>query len=73
MPEPTPWPTNFEKTPRLTLATVGRRTDKIHKVTINFATADGRVFVVSSRKDRDWVKNLPKNPKVEVTVKEATR
>jgi deazaflavin-dependent oxidoreductase (nitroreductase family) len=73
MSESSSWPAGFDNEPRLTLSTVGRKTGRTHKVTINFVAQDGRIFVVSSRKNRDWVKNALKNPAVPVTIKGATR
>lgn len=67
------WPSDFEKTPRLDLSTIGRKTGKIHSVTINFVTLGSRIFVVSSGKNRDWVKNVLKNPKVKVTINNVTK
>jgi deazaflavin-dependent oxidoreductase (nitroreductase family) len=73
MSEPSSWPADFQKAPRLDLATVGRKTGKIHKVKINFATMGDRIFVVSMNESRDWAKNLLKNPEAEATIKDTTR
>ena len=70
----TEWPAGFEKKGTLKISTIGRRTDRIHDVTTWFAVDDdGRFFVATQDTMRDWVKNVTKNPSVEVTIGGTTR
>jgi deazaflavin-dependent oxidoreductase (nitroreductase family) len=62
-------PAGFEKKRTLRISTIGRRTGRRHDVTIWFAVDfDGRLFIATGDGRRDWVKNVMKNPSVEVTI-----
>lgn len=68
------WPAGFEKQGTLRISTIGRRTGRKHDVSIWFAVnADGRLFVATRDKRRDWVRNVMKNLSVEVTISGVTR
>jgi deazaflavin-dependent oxidoreductase (nitroreductase family) len=68
------WPIGFEKKGTLKISTIGRRTGRRHVVTTWFAVDDdGRFFVATQDTRRDWVKNVTKNPSVEVTISGATQ
>ena len=70
----TGWPADFEKQGTLKISTIGRRTGRRHQVTIEFAVdSDGRIFIATRDKRRDWVRNVMKNPSVEVTIGGVTR
>jgi len=59
------WPAEFEKKGILKISTIGRR----HAVTTWFAVdRDGKPFVATQDTRRDWVRNVMKNPSVELTV-----
>lgn len=65
-------PENYKKERTLKIATVGRKTGRIHKVKVWFGVDEkGRLFL-SSLPSRDWVKNVLKNPDVEITIKDKT-
>lgn len=67
------WPSSFERSKTLRLATIGRKTRRRHEVTVNFVVGDGRLFVTTRDNNRDWVQNLLKNPSCEVTISKVTR
>jgi deazaflavin-dependent oxidoreductase (nitroreductase family) len=68
------WPTGFEKKPTMKISTIGRRTGRPHRVTIQFVVdKDWRMFVITANAKRDWVRNVLKNPSVEVTIAAVTR
>jgi deazaflavin-dependent oxidoreductase (nitroreductase family) len=70
----TEWPFGFERKGTLKISTIGRRTGRRHGVTTWFAVdTDGRIFIATQDTGRDWVRNVAKNPSVEVTIGEATR
>ena len=70
----TEWPTGFERHGTLKISTVGRITGMRHEVKIQFALdTDGRFFIATRDKRRDWVRNIVKNPSVEVTISGVTR
>jgi deazaflavin-dependent oxidoreductase (nitroreductase family) len=70
----TEWSAGFEKQRTLEISTVGRRTGIRHEVKIQFALdADGRLFIATRDRRRDWVRNVMKNPSVEVTISGVTR
>jgi len=51
------------------ITTWGRRTGRRHTVTIWFAAGDGDTIWLSTlRTDRDWPKNVAKNPDVEIEI-----
>lgn len=56
------------------LTTTGRRTGRPHTVEIWAAAHAGRLYVLSGRGERaDWVRNLVKDPAVQVRVGDETR
>jgi deazaflavin-dependent oxidoreductase (nitroreductase family) len=58
---------NRESLVRLTVR--GRKSGKPHTVKIWFAVGNGKVYVTSARgTDADWVKNLRKNPDVQLQI-----
>lgn len=67
------WPAGFEKKGTLKISTIGRRTGRRHDVATWFAVDDGRLFVATQDARRDWVRNVMKNPSVEITIGGATR
>jgi len=67
------WSPGYEKRSRLKLATIGRRTGRRHEVSIDFVVHDGRLFVTGSNIERDWMKNVLKNPQVEVEIDGVSR
>ena len=70
----TEWPAGFEKKGTLKISTIGRRTGQRHDVTTWFAVDhDRRLFIATQDTRRDWVRNVQKNPSVEVTIGGATR
>ena len=49
------------------LTTIGRRTGRPHTIEIWFAVSGGAIYLMSGNRDRsDWVRNLAKNPRVQV-------
>jgi hypothetical protein len=65
----TEWPAGFEKKGTLKISTIGRRTGRRHDVTTWFAVdKDGRLFVATQDTGRDWVRNVLRNPSVELTI-----
>ena len=66
------WPDGYEKQATLKITTVGRRTGQRHEVTIQFVADDGKLLVTTRDSRRDWVRNVLKNPAVEVTIGEVT-
>ena len=53
----------------LKLGTTGRKTGIKRVTTVWFGILDGRLYVSSGRGEcSDWVKNLKKSPRVEITV-----
>lgn len=49
----------------------GRKSGKSHTVKIWFAAGNGKIYVTSARgMDADWVKNLRKNPDVQLQIGE---
>jgi len=70
----TEWPIGFEKRPTLKISTIGRRTGRPHQVTIQFVVDNnGRMFAITANAHRDWVRNVLKNPSVEVTIAAVTK
>jgi hypothetical protein len=68
------WPVEYEKEPRLTISTIGRKTGRRHDVKIWFAVdKDRRLLIATHDTRRDWVRNALKNPSVEVTIGDVTR
>lgn len=68
------WPAGFEKQGTLRISTIGRRTGRRHEVSIWFAVdSDGRLFIMTRDKRRDWVRNVMTNPSAEVTISGVTR
>ncbi len=51
----------------LQLTTIGRKTGKRHTVTVWFVV-EGMVYLVTSKMNRDWVRNVVKNGKVELDI-----
>ncbi len=68
------WPNAYEKQGTLNITTIGRRSGRRHETTIWFAADEnGRLFVSTRDERRDWVRNVLKNPSVEVTIAGVTR
>ena len=64
-----PWLESAKNKLTLKLVTTGRRTGRKYKVKIWFAILDARLYVLSGRGEKsDWVKNIKKSPRVEITV-----
>jgi len=64
-----PWLESAKNKLTLKLVTTGRRTGRKYKVKIWFAILDARLYVLSGRGEKsDWVKNIRKSPRVEITV-----
>ena len=58
----------------LQLATTGRKTGIKRATTIWFGILDGRLYVSSGRGEgSDWVKNIKKYPRVEITIGGTTK
>jgi len=58
----------------LQLATTGRKTGLKRVTTIWFGILDGRLYVSSGRGEgSDWVKNIKKHPRVEITIGGVTK
>lgn len=58
----------------LQLATTGRKTGLKRSTTIWFGVLDGNLYVSSGRGEHsDWVKNIAKNARVEVTIARVTK
>ncbi|MGH2354184.1 MAG: nitroreductase family deazaflavin-dependent oxidoreductase [Chloroflexota bacterium] len=56
------------------LTTTGRRTGNPHTIEIWFAAHDGRLYLLcGSRHRSDWVRNLKRNPQVQVRIGGETR
>jgi deazaflavin-dependent oxidoreductase (nitroreductase family) len=51
-----------EKLMRLT--SIGRKTGRVHTVTIWFALRDGKVYLSHEGEETDWMKNIKKNSRV---------
>lgn len=69
----TGWPPGYENVRTLRIATIGRRTERRHEVTVWFGVDERERLFVSSLPGRDWVKNIINNPSVEVTIRGVTR
>jgi deazaflavin-dependent oxidoreductase (nitroreductase family) len=55
------------------LTTIGRRTGRPHRIEIWFAAENGRMYLLSGRRDlSDWVRNLRANARVTVELGDAT-
>ena len=68
------WPTGYEKKPTMKISTIGRRAGRTHQVTIQFVVDnDRRMFATTANANRDWVRNVLKNPSVEVTIAAVTK
>jgi selenophosphate synthetase-related protein len=68
------WPARFEKKWSLKISKIGRRTGRKLDVTIWFATDnEGRLFIATADTGRDRVKNVMRNPSVEVAIGGTTR
>ena len=68
------WPLGYEKEKTLKISTVGRKTGRTHTTTIWFAIdTDGRFYIATRDKRRDWVRNARKNPLVDITIRNVTR
>lgn len=50
------------------ITTRGRRTGKRHTVTIWFLADGSRLWLATLSAERDWVKNVAKNPDVELAI-----
>ena len=50
------------------ITTRGRKTDRPHTVTIWFVVEGSTIYVATLNARRDWVRNLAKNPNVELEV-----
>ena len=51
------------------LTTTGRRTGDPHEIEIWFGVHDGRLYMISGRREKaDWVKNLRADPRVQIRV-----
>lgn len=67
-------PDDYEKQRTLKISTCGRKTGRPHQVTIQFAVdSDGRIFIATRSAQRDWVRNVIKNPSGEVTIAGVTQ
>jgi deazaflavin-dependent oxidoreductase (nitroreductase family) len=56
------------------LTTTGRTSGRPHEIEIWFALHDGRLFFLAGGRDRsDWVRNLMKEPRVQVRIEAETR
>jgi len=63
------WPAGYERRPRLTISTIGRKTGKKHDVKVWFAVSkNGRLLISTQNKRRDWVKNALKAGSVDVII-----
>jgi deazaflavin-dependent oxidoreductase (nitroreductase family) len=63
------WLAALADEPYCYLTTIGRRTGRPHTIEIWFAVHDGALYLLSGNRDRsDWVRNLRKNPLVEVRI-----
>ncbi len=67
------WAPGYKNQGRLRIGTRGRRTGKKHTVTVWFVTNGERLFVSSQDENRDWVRNVRKDPSVEVSIENTTR
>jgi deazaflavin-dependent oxidoreductase (nitroreductase family) len=56
----------------LTLTHYGRKTGKPHKVTIWFIVSGDRVFLATANRNRQWVRNVQKTPRVKLTIANET-
>ena len=55
------------------LTTFGRKTGTPHEIEIWFATAGGKVYILSGGRDAsDWVKNIMANPEVSIRIGDQT-
>ena len=64
-----PWLESAKNKLTLKLVTTGRRTGRKYKVKIWFGILDEKLYVSSGRGEKsDWVKNIRKSPRVEITV-----
>ena len=52
----------------LLLTHYGRKTGKAYNVTIWFIVSGGRVFIATANKNRQWVRNVQKTPRVQLTI-----
>ena len=50
------------------IATLGRKSNKPHKVELWFAVSNGKIYLSHEGERTDWMKNLAKNPKVSVEI-----
>ena len=67
------WAPSQKNQGKLRIGTRGRRTGKRHTVTVWFVTDGEKLFVSSQDEDRDWVRNVRKDPSVEVSIGNTTR
>ena len=68
------WLARRASQPYAYLTTIGRRTDRPHRIEIWFAAEDGRMYLLSGGRDRsDWVRNLQANAQVTVELGVETR
>jgi deazaflavin-dependent oxidoreductase (nitroreductase family) len=52
----------------LVLTHFGRKTGKPYNVTIWFIVDGERVFIATANKNRQWVRNVQKTPRVKLTI-----
>ena len=56
------------------LTTTGRESGRQHEIEIWFALHEGRLYLLAGGRERsDWVRNLMKEPRVQVRVESETR
>lgn len=68
------WPSGYEKEKTLRISTVGRKTGRIHTTAIWFAVdKDGRFYIATRDRRRDWVRNAKRTPLVDITIRNVTR
>ncbi len=68
------WPVGYGKEKTLRISTVGRKTGRTHTTTIWFAVdTDGRFYIATRDRRRDWVRNAKKSPLVDITIRNVTR
>lgn len=51
-----------------TLTHYGRKTGKLHEVTIWFVLDDDRLFIGTANVNRQWVQNVQKTPQVKLSI-----
>lgn len=69
-----PWLESISGFHTLRLATIGRRTGLRRVTTIWFGVLEDQLYVSSGRGEAsDWIKNIMKEPRVEVTIGSVTK